>query len=343
MCVDIPSTPQQIRQAAYDLDRMFSLREAVTSLDPSGPPRVRMISSEPIQACRRVGILCGSFNPLTLAHSQLAEQVCQTWQLDRVFLSLATRTVDKEQVTGLGLEDRLALLCLYAAGRPSMSVALLNRGLYIEQARAFRRLLGADTELCFLTGMDKLTQILDPRYYQERDAALGELFGLACLIVANRGDLDHTAFHQLLAQPENRAFGPAVHFFPLAAATSAIKDLSATAIRDALAAGRSIGEHVPAETAHYLNETRAYLPAELRAGEAVDAYAIRLALLRLLYRARPRVQPDFQRLMRTALTTSPQGRLLRRACAEPSPKAAVALLRACLDRPAPPVGEGGSG
>ena len=78
MCVDIPSTPQQIRQAAYDLDRMFSLREAVTSLDPSGPPQAWMISSEPIQACRRVGILCGSFNPLTLAHSQLAEQVCQT-------------------------------------------------------------------------------------------------------------------------------------------------------------------------------------------------------------------------------------------------------------------------
>ncbi len=334
-------TPQHIRQAAYDLGRLFSLHEAVTGLDPSGPPQVRVISSQPTQPYRRVGILCGSFNPLTLAHSQLAEQVCQTWQLDQVFLSLATLTVDKEQVTGLGLEDRLVLLCLYAAGRPAISVALANRGLYIEQARAFRRLLGADTEMCFLTGMDKLVQILDPRYYQDREAALHELFELACLIVANRGELDQAAFHQLLAQPENQSFGPAVHFFPLAAATSPLKELSATAVRDAMAAGRSIGEQVPAETAHYLNETCAYQPAALRAGETVEAYAIRLALLRLLYRARPWAQLDFQRLMRTALATSPRGRLLRRACAEPSHQAAVALLRACLS--AFPAGESGSG
>lgn len=337
-----PST-RQIRGAAYDLNRLFFLREAVTSLEPSAPPQVRMISSGPTHLYRRVGILCGSFNPLTLAHSQLAEQACQTWQLDQVFLSLATLTVDKEQVTGLGLEDRLVLLSLYAASRPSMRVALVNRGLYVEQAQAFRRLLGADAELCFLTGMDKLVQILDPRYYQDRDAALHELFDLACLIVANRGELDQAAFRQLLVQPENQVFGPAIHFFPLSAATSAIKDLSATAIRDALAAGRSVGDHVPAETLHYLNETRAYQPPELRAGEAVDAYAIRLALIRLLYSARPWAQVDFQRLMRTALATTPQGRTLRQACAEPSTRVAVELLRACLDRSASSAGEGGSG
>jgi nicotinic acid mononucleotide adenylyltransferase len=321
---------RQLKRAAYVLNRLFSLREAITSLDPSAPPQVRVISSGPTRPYRRVGILCGSFNPLTLAHSQLAEQVCQTWQLDQVFLSLATLTVDKEQVTGLGLEDRLVLLSLYAAGRPSMSVALVNRGLYVEQAQAFRRLLGADTELCFLTGMDKLVQILDPRYYQDRDAALHELFGLACLIVANRGELDQTAFRRLLAQPENQAFRSAIRFFPLSTAASAINDLSATAIRHALAAGRSIHDHVPAETAHYLNETRAYQPPELRAGEAIDAYALRLALIRLLYSARPWAQLDFRRLMQVALAASPQGRTLRQACTEPSPQAALGLLRAYL-------------
>ena len=255
----------QVGRAVYDLERLFSLREAVTSLDPGAPPQVRVLAAGPPHRSGRVGILCGSFNPLTLAHSQLAEQVCHTWRLDQVFLSLATRTVDKEQVTGLGLEDRLALLSLYAAGRPSMSVALVNRGLYVEQARAFRRLLGPDTELCFLTGMDKLVQILDPRYYQDRDASLRELFELAGLIVANRGELDQAVFRRLLAQPANRIFRPAIRFFGLSAATSALNDLSATTVRHALASGRSIDAHVPAETAAYLHETRAYQPPQLRA------------------------------------------------------------------------------
>lgn len=334
------SSASQVSRAVYDLDRLFSLREAVTSLEPGAPPQVRVLASGPTHRSRRVGILCGSFNPLTLAHSQLAEQVCHTWRLDQVFLSLATRTVDKEQVTGLGLEDRLALLSLYAAGRPSMRVALVNRGLYVEQARAFRRLLGPDTELCFLTGMDKLVQILDPRYYQDRDASLRELFELAGLIVANRGELDQTAFRRLLAQPANRIFRPAIRFFGLSAAASALNDLSATTVRHALASGRSIDAHVPAETRAYLHETRVYQPAQLRAGEAIDAYAVRLALLRLLYSARLRV--DFRRLMQAALAASPHGRRLRQACAEPSTEVAVELLRACLKPPDIDAG-GGSG
>ena len=73
-------SPVQVRGAAYDLDRLFSLRETVTSLAPSAPLQVRVISSGSTQSYRRIGILCVSFNPLTLAHSQLAEQVCLTWQ-----------------------------------------------------------------------------------------------------------------------------------------------------------------------------------------------------------------------------------------------------------------------
>ena len=79
------SSASQVSRAVYDLDRLFSLREAVTSLEPGAPPQVRVLASGPNHRSRRVGILCGSFNPLTLAHSQLAEQVCHTWRLDQVF------------------------------------------------------------------------------------------------------------------------------------------------------------------------------------------------------------------------------------------------------------------
>src|SRR5881396_2303006 len=176
-----------MEQAVYDLKRLFALREALETLDPAAPPTARLLHPQAVAPLRRIGILCGSFNPLTLAHTELAARACQVFQLERVFFTLAKVTVDKEQVTGLGLEDRLLLLSLYAQQHDHVVVAVVNRGLYFEQAQALRALLG---ELSFVVGMDKLLQILDPRYYQDREAALRQLFALTSLIVANRGDLD---------------------------------------------------------------------------------------------------------------------------------------------------------
>ena len=89
-----------------------------------------------------------------------------------VLFTLAKVTVDKEHVTGLSLEDRLLLLSLYTQRHPSTGFALVNRGLYFEQAQAFRSVFGEQVALSFVVGMDKLLQILDPKYYQDRDAAL---------------------------------------------------------------------------------------------------------------------------------------------------------------------------
>ena len=77
-------------------------------------------------------------------------------------------------------------------------------------------------------------------------------------------------------------------------------DLSATAIRNALAAGEEVSDQVPAETAVFLAETHAYGPP-LRSGEgAIDAYAVRLACLASLYpvRAWAAQAVDFRRLLR---------------------------------------------
>src|SRR5215475_11358552 len=97
----------------YDLTRLFALREALETLDLAAPPTARLLFPEGNLPVRRVGILCGSFNPLTLAHTELAERARGEAQLDRVFFTLAKMTIEKERVTGLGLEDRLLLLSLY--------------------------------------------------------------------------------------------------------------------------------------------------------------------------------------------------------------------------------------
>ena len=299
-------------QAAYELPRLFRLRDILDSLSPSDPPQVHLVSATPLRPLRRLGILCGSFNPLTRAHAELAEQVCQAWALDCLFFSLAKVTIDKEQVTGLSLEDRLLLLCVYAERHLQLSVGVANRGLYVEQAQAFRHLFGPQPQLFFVTGMDKLLQILDPRYYQDRDAALHELFDLASLIVANRGTFAQAEFTQLLNQPANQLFRSAIHFFSL---SGGVKDVSATAIRNALAAGQPIEDLVPQETSPFLATTQVYRPVLLGKGEeeSLDAYAIRLALMQLLYTVRSWAEreADFQSLTQLALSPSQEGRSLR--------------------------------
>lgn len=327
-----PTREHNMQQAVYDLKQLFALRAVLENLDLSPPPTVRSLFPQPVPPLRRVGILCGSFNPLTLAHTELAERACAALQLDRVFFTLAKVTVDKERVTGLGLEDRLLLLSLYAHRHDGIGVALVNRGLYFEQAQAFRALLGAQTELSFVVGMDKLVQILDPRYYQDRDVALRQLFAHASLIVANRGDMDQEAFTRLLDRPENRPYRLHICFFPLPAA---ITDLSATAIRDALASGREVTDQVPAETAAFLAETQAYAPPLRDGGGALDAYAIRLALLESLYAIRSWAEQevDFRWLMRLALTPGEKGQALRRVAAAQELRERIRGLFAEKERP----------
>src|SRR5581483_7709402 len=214
--------------AIYDLKHLFALRAEVETLDVSAPPTARSISPQTATPLHRVGILCGSFNPLTFAHTELAERAIREFSLDQVLFTLAKVTVDKEQVTGMGLEDRLLSLSLYVERRSSLGVALVNRGLYFEQAQAFHSLFGDQAGLSFLIGMDKLLQIFDPRYYHDRDAALRQLFSLASLLVANRDDMDEQSFTQLLSQPENRPFREYVRFFTL---PTTFTDLSATHVR----------------------------------------------------------------------------------------------------------------
>lgn len=301
-----------IRSEIYNLKRLLTLREFVETLDLSAPPTARIVYPEKTTSPRRVGILCGSFNPLTLAHTELAEQARKTFRLATVIFTLAKVTVDKEQVTGMSLEDRLLLLALYAQRQRQMAVALVNRGLYYEQAQAFRALFGEQTELSFLIGMDKLLQIFDPRYYQDRDMALHQLFAISSLIVANRGDMDEASFFQLLDRPENHLFHSHVQFFTL---PTAVTDLSATSIRRALAAGQSIDTQVPLETTAFVSETQAFSPLLQMGTERIDGYATRVALLAALsvVRSWAEQEVDFRRLMSLALAPNETGRTLRRA------------------------------
>lgn len=270
-----------------DVRRLCTLHEEIKSLDLHAPPTVHLIHPQPLPTVQRLGLLCGSFNPLTLAHTELAERTREVMGLDLVLFTLAKVTIEKEQITGMSLEDRLLLLSLYAARHAGNGVAMVNRGLYYEQAQAFRAALGEHVTLAFVVGMDKLLQILDPKYYQDREAALQQLFALTSLIVANRGDMARAEFERILDRPDNRVYRQHIHFCPL---SEEIAEVSATVVRDRLAVGHDINGLVPEETAAFLAETRAFCPPVLQGDVLVDAYALRLERLNTAYANRGRAE-----------------------------------------------------
>ena len=216
----------------------------------------------------RVGILPGSFNPPTVAHLELARAAWRRFDLDRVVFSLSSVIVDKERVEGLCREDRLLLLSLIAADFPWAGVAVVNRGLYSDQAPAFRAGLGA-SRLWFIVGMDKVLQIFDPRYYDDRDRALDALFAHAELIAANRQEWGRGELESLLGQPSNQSYRERVRPLTL---PPHLKEQSSSAVRSGVEGGASFHELLPETAREFIAATGAFR----------DRYELRVAAVEAL-------------------------------------------------------------
>ena len=268
-----PAKNSVARVAFYDLARLFSLRDALEGLRVEAPPRAVSIEAGGLDSARRVGILSGSFNPPTIAHIELARRAKELFGLDMSFFTLSRVTVDKEKIEGLILEDRLLLLSLIAKNLGWAGVAVANRGLYYEQARAFRSLLGNSARISFIVGLDKLFQIFDVHYYQDREAALRVLLTEAQLLVATRGALGMDDVEQLLSRRENEPYRDRVFPFTL---PDGMKEISSSSVRSRVAAGEGFEEDVPEVAAAFIAETGAYLPR----------YQLRARLFDRLYKTR---------------------------------------------------------
>jgi nicotinic acid mononucleotide adenylyltransferase len=243
------------RERFYDLARLVEHGRALQEIAAQTEPTARQIAGASPSRGARLGLLAGSFNPPTIAHEMLAQAGLTAGALDHVWYALSTRTVDKEVVTGAILEDRLLLLDLLTEPDPRLGTLAINRGLYVDQARIVRAAYPELGALVFLVGFDKIVQIFDPRYYDDRDAALAALFELATFQVAPRGDDDASALAALLARPENRRFAAAVQPLDL---PSELRDVASSAIRQGLESGGALDQTVSPAVAAFLKETGVY-------------------------------------------------------------------------------------
>ena len=120
-------------------------------------------------------LLSGSFDPVTRGHVGLAEALRMPDAT--TVLVYSVRTLEKESGAEAPLlreEERLDLLLQVAVPWRHV-VAIASHGLLADQAEAARR-AAPGARLWAAMGSDKVTQILDPRWYDDRDAALDRLY-----------------------------------------------------------------------------------------------------------------------------------------------------------------------
>jgi nicotinic acid mononucleotide adenylyltransferase len=242
----------------------------LAGLGPAGPPRARLLRAPPAGLGARVGVLPGSFDPLTTAHTALARAALRQRAVSSLLFLLSVQVVDKEDRATAALADRALVLLRHVARRPRAGVAVCNRGLYVEEAEALAPLLPAGAELWFVVGHDKIVQVFDPRYYADREAALARLFALAGFLVAPRAAAGPDALPALLARPANAPYRDRVRPLPLPAA---YRDQSATALRAALATDDAPPSLLAPEAAAFVAATGCYTAA------GASAYAARRAAL----------------------------------------------------------------
>ncbi len=293
----------------YDLERILGYRRILRELDPEGDPNVEFVARTVATEVRQLALLPGSFNPPTTAHVALADSVLRRDDVDAVAFVLGTVTVNKS-ITGLSLEDRLLLLTLLAEDHPALEVAVVNRGLLVDQAEIMKEAIPYVNQLWFVVGFDKIVQIFDPGYYSNRDRALGRLFGLASFFVAPRGNADFEDLARLLEQPENRKYANGVVPLPLPAD---LREVSSSHLRAEVESSRGFPD-VPAIVSDFLKETGAYVAAAgIPGGEAIDRYDWRQRIVRSVEAGALAVSSasEFRALVRSATNADANGQILR--------------------------------
>jgi nicotinic acid mononucleotide adenylyltransferase len=314
-----------------DCGVLARLARAAASVEADDAPMaVALAGGQRLRAAQRVGLFAGSFNPLTWAHETLVDAAGRAAGLDAIVWVCAVASVDKERVARAALVDRLAQMRAFVAGRRDDALALLNRGLYVDEARLIRSLLAPFASLHILVGYDKVVQIFDPKYYANRDAVLRDLFALADLLVAPRGTDGADALAALLAEPQNRPFAGQVASLDV---PDTYRGDSSTEARELAAVTppeeRALAQLLPPEGAALALHTGAYRTSP-ESTETADAYAIRvrwLDALASLPAAMARQLPPLSALVRQTMSGDARGSGLRAWLAARPARAATASAR----------------
>jgi cytidyltransferase-like protein len=206
--------------------------------------RTELAGPEP----RRVALLSGSFDPLTIGHAALAEAALA--HADLVLLVYSVRTLPKEEGTPQALlseDERLAVLEAFCGTRPGIEPALCSHGLLADQAEAAAARFPA-SDISLVMGSDKVMQLLDPIWYEDPEPTLRRLFSRATVLYAVRTG-ESGMVEDLVEKRWNSRWRDRLVRLDVPPDVAAI---SSRLIRERLAAGQDVARLVPAEASAVL-------------------------------------------------------------------------------------------
>ena len=201
-----------------------------------------MVAPDPGRV-RSVALLSGSFDPITIAHAALAERAAAL--VEAVVLVYAVDTLPKEGAVApplLSVADRLEVLRRYCRPEERRLLGLASHGLLADQAEAAAERFPR-AELRLVVGSDKVLQLFDHRWYEDRDAALERLFSLAGLLYAERAGTQGVVT-SVLARAENRRWRDGISRLDV---PLEVAGMSSRLVRELARRGEDVDALVPAE------------------------------------------------------------------------------------------------
>jgi nicotinate-nucleotide adenylyltransferase len=132
----------------------------------------------------KIGLFGGTFDPIHWGHLRSAEEVAETFGLDRVYFIPASIPPHKRGQTTTPAEDRLQMVRLAVAGNSRFAVSTVEIqragvSYSIDTIRAFDRKRRKGDSLYFIIGLDAFREISTWKDY-------GEIFPLCNFIVTSR-------------------------------------------------------------------------------------------------------------------------------------------------------------
>lgn len=203
---------------------------------------------EPTASRAALGVLGGTFNPVTRAHLALAEQAQKTFNLGEVLFVLPERLPHRAPEEA-SLADRVGMLEAALAPYPHFSLAVSTHGLFLDIARALASHYPFDVRLLFLVGADAAERILLWNY-PDREAALREMFERFGLVVARRSGE--------LRWPEDPLLGRFASQLYALEMPAEVEGISATRVREAARRGEPLMLLVPPAVEAYIREKKLY-------------------------------------------------------------------------------------
>ncbi len=207
-----------------------------------------------------VGILGGTFDPIHFGHLRLAEELGDQLGLSQVRLIPAKLPPHRANPL-VSAQDRLAMVRLAAAGNERLLVD--DRELHrqgssysVDTLLELRAELGVRAPLCLILGVDAFVALMTWSRWEQ-------LFDLAHVVVATRPgyvlDVDRLPepLGSITRARRSQTLGKAPAGQVVAREIAAL-DISASRIREALAAGRSTRYLLPDSVLDYIRKRQLY-------------------------------------------------------------------------------------